>query len=568
MAVQRRRRRGTAAQHATFTGAGGELTVDTSENVVVVHDGSTSGGFHLARRDRTVPSFATRAALEAASVPVSINRVAIRGYTAESDGGGAEYKRVSSEPSHVGKIQSADGAWWEIDDLVLSAGMFASLSDARTTAGDEKLVLDGERGYIPQWTVGTAADNLGVGLQIGGGDNRFSEHGTVVNCDGHPAWLRVQPSQNESPVELLIYPTGAQGRASKVSGTNQFTRETGTAFSSSWVGRRFYHGRERFLIATVTDADTLTVTTLAGGAVTHGDNAEASYHVAVVQGNGTCSVSGTTVTRLTGDPFIPFTQAPFRLLIDGTEREVSSFTDIDTLVLSSAPGNTTSTTFYYETIVDDTLVYLRLQKTLGSTEENLSIGARADGRYFIRAQIAGDGDYYPLYIGSGESSPGQLREQIVVHENGDVLLGADYESEVLRILAPSNAATNRFEMSASATGSTPSLRARGVDTNVGIGISTKGSGAVTFTSAEFTTIEFQIFAGGGTSWLSVESDGFAAPTLAANGAAADIDIKLAPKGTGVVWLGAPYAANTTETLVGHIIVKDESGTSRKIGVVA
>lgn len=36
--------RGATAQHATYTGLPGELTVDTDKNVVVVHDGSTAGG--------------------------------------------------------------------------------------------------------------------------------------------------------------------------------------------------------------------------------------------------------------------------------------------------------------------------------------------------------------------------------------------------------------------------------------------------------------------------------------------------------------------------------------------
>ena len=43
------RRRGTTAQHASFTGLLGELTVDTDKDVVVVHDGSTAGGFPLVR---------------------------------------------------------------------------------------------------------------------------------------------------------------------------------------------------------------------------------------------------------------------------------------------------------------------------------------------------------------------------------------------------------------------------------------------------------------------------------------------------------------------------------------
>jgi hypothetical protein len=48
-------RRGTTAQHSTFTGAEGEVTVDTTKDTVVVHDGSTAGGFPLLRENN--PSY-------------------------------------------------------------------------------------------------------------------------------------------------------------------------------------------------------------------------------------------------------------------------------------------------------------------------------------------------------------------------------------------------------------------------------------------------------------------------------------------------------------------------------
>ena len=47
MATRIQFRRGTSAQHASFTGAVGEMTVDTDKDVVVVHDGSTAGGFEM-----------------------------------------------------------------------------------------------------------------------------------------------------------------------------------------------------------------------------------------------------------------------------------------------------------------------------------------------------------------------------------------------------------------------------------------------------------------------------------------------------------------------------------------
>lgn len=42
-------RRGTTAQHSTFTGLLGEITVDTDKDTIVVHDGVQAGGYPLAK---------------------------------------------------------------------------------------------------------------------------------------------------------------------------------------------------------------------------------------------------------------------------------------------------------------------------------------------------------------------------------------------------------------------------------------------------------------------------------------------------------------------------------------
>mgnify|MGYP005702348153 FL=1 len=44
-------RRGTTTQHGSFTGAEGEVTIDTTKDTAVVHDGSQAGGRPLARED-------------------------------------------------------------------------------------------------------------------------------------------------------------------------------------------------------------------------------------------------------------------------------------------------------------------------------------------------------------------------------------------------------------------------------------------------------------------------------------------------------------------------------------
>lgn len=54
------------------------------------------------------------------------------GYAVPGDWGGALYKKVASEPPHADKIQSADGAWWQIADPVLDVRMFGAKGDGTT----------------------------------------------------------------------------------------------------------------------------------------------------------------------------------------------------------------------------------------------------------------------------------------------------------------------------------------------------------------------------------------------------------------------------------------------------
>lgn len=48
MAKRLQLRKGTATEHNTFTGANGEVTVDTTNKTLRVHDGTTAGGTQLA----------------------------------------------------------------------------------------------------------------------------------------------------------------------------------------------------------------------------------------------------------------------------------------------------------------------------------------------------------------------------------------------------------------------------------------------------------------------------------------------------------------------------------------
>ena len=53
MAIQIQLRQGTTTEHNSFTGAVGEVTVDTTKDVPVVHDGVTVGGHPVAAKANT-----------------------------------------------------------------------------------------------------------------------------------------------------------------------------------------------------------------------------------------------------------------------------------------------------------------------------------------------------------------------------------------------------------------------------------------------------------------------------------------------------------------------------------
>lgn len=73
MSTQVQRRKGTTAQHASFTGASAELTVDTTKNTVVVHNGSTAGGFPLAKETGSALSVTSLTSSGAAVIETTDN---------------------------------------------------------------------------------------------------------------------------------------------------------------------------------------------------------------------------------------------------------------------------------------------------------------------------------------------------------------------------------------------------------------------------------------------------------------------------------------------------------------
>lgn len=413
------------------------------------------------------------------------------------------------------------------------AGKLSDLDSAKLslTGGRRNVAFNGAGSVL---AIGRNADNSGAdfqGLQIGGGEVTQGTDGTLIGNDGHASWLRFQPSKNESPVEMLLYPTAAQGLATATSGTNQVTRVTGSAFTAAWVGKKFYLGDTVYRVASVTNADSMTVTTLGGGAVSFGATFNETFHVAYIKGAGTCNVSGSTVTRTSGDPFIAFFGlASFVFKVNGIVRSVSACPDTSTYTLSAAPGDVTGTPYTFECDINDQLSTLRVQKLIGSSEENVSLYARYDG-YWLASQFAGTGKYRPVILSTGEVSANPTR-QLNLYANGDMTLGGGYNDDALRILARSGVVVNRFEMQAATAGFRMSLRARG-EANAGMAFDVAGTGDYLFTGGSFSRSLFRITGNASAdTFAAVDANvGFAA--LSAGGAT-NGDIRIVGRGTGSV----------------------------------
>ena len=334
-------------------------------------------------------------------------------------------------------------------------------------------------------TVAAFGDNVnapGTGLQVGGGNASNGTDGTVFGTDGNASWLRIQPSKDLSPVELLLYPTSAQGIATSTSGTGNLVRVSGTEFSANWVGLSFYFGENAYTITSVAGPSNLVVTPNFTSSETE------TFHAAWVQGTGTCNVSGTTVNRVTGDPFIAFYSTIQSFKINGSPVTVSGFTDVNTITLSSSLGSLTNATFSFFANINDQLAAFRVQKMLGANEENLSFYARYDG-YWMHSLYAGAGKYRKIVIGSGESVAGTLARQLVIQKNGDLTVGGDYEAEAIRVInqTPANS-KNRIETQASPAGFGVNLRSRGSDANINFGIDCKGTGQLVVTNNAFGNV--------------------------------------------------------------------------------
>ena len=71
MSIEVKLRRGTSTDHASFTGALGEVTIDTTIRTLKVHDGATVGGIRIAKYSDIASASANLVAITTSLIPSS-----------------------------------------------------------------------------------------------------------------------------------------------------------------------------------------------------------------------------------------------------------------------------------------------------------------------------------------------------------------------------------------------------------------------------------------------------------------------------------------------------------------
>lgn len=253
-------------------------------------------------------------------------------------------------------------------------------------------------------SAGTTANS--GGFKVGGGALMDSGDGMFLSSDGHANWMRIQTSKNYNPSEVVIYGSAAQGQLVHQS-QNVLVRESGTEFDTkNWaIGDAIYAFERALVITAIASKDQVSVTEIGGRNLTAEVGTHSKFHYVYTTGGGICDVINGVCTRTSGDPFFFFGygNGTYKFWLNGTLRTVVSISNNgNTCNLQDTTINATGAIYKMRDDIGAQLSTIRVQKTTGADEENLTISAKATGEYEIRAGIAGNGYYYPIRFYNGD----------------------------------------------------------------------------------------------------------------------------------------------------------------------
>ena len=167
MAKKLQLRRGTTSQHSSFTGAVGEVTVDTDKKVVVVHDGSTAGGVPLA----TAADVATKQATDAELTELATMTSGTAGALADLTQ--AEVEVLDGATVTTAELNILDGVTATTTELNYVDGVTSNIQTQLNAkgAGDAVLANDQTWGGAQRGTITALTDASTIAVDFNSSNN-------------------------------------------------------------------------------------------------------------------------------------------------------------------------------------------------------------------------------------------------------------------------------------------------------------------------------------------------------------------------------------------------------------
>jgi hypothetical protein len=162
MTKQVQRRRGTTAQHTGFTGAEGEITVNTTNKSAVVHDGATAGGVEAARADLVN--------VDGADIASTISGETVASLTVTS----ADINGGTIDGTTVGASTPSSGAFTTLTTTGgATIGGDLTVNGTTTTINSTTLTVDDINITLASGAADAAAAN-GAGITVDGASATFN----------------------------------------------------------------------------------------------------------------------------------------------------------------------------------------------------------------------------------------------------------------------------------------------------------------------------------------------------------------------------------------------------------
>lgn len=209
------------------------------------------------------------------------------------------------------------------------------------------------------------------------------------------------------------------------------------------------------------------------------------------------------------------------------------------------------------------------QTSLGGAAGSESFRALTGSSWvnYVQTQGATTGNQPFLWVGGANTN---IALGLSSKGNGNINFFTNGGGNAQLVAAHTASAVNYVQVTGNVTNGTPIVSAQGSDAAVGLTLQSK-SASILFLTRTGQARSFNVAdSGSPVNYLQVQGNTATnAPILSSQGSDTNIDLTLTPKGTGVVQFGT-YTATGTDTfsIAGYVTIKDSAGNSRKLAVIA